>query len=549
MSQPKVSVVTIFLNAEAFLEEAVRSVRAQTLGDWELLLVDDGSTDSGAAIARRHAGELPDKIRCLEHSGHANRGMSASRNLGIAHARGEHVAFLDADDVFLPRALERRVAELEARPEAGAVYGPTLFWYGWTGDPEDARRDFVDFRGGRRLEAGALIQPPALLARFLRDGGSVPCLCSLLVQRRAIEETGGFEERFRGLYEDQAFYAKLAVSVPVLTSNEWVARYRQHPDSSCAAAERRGEALAARHAYLEWLAEYLDRQEVRDPEVIEALREELAACRHPILHRLRREPAKAAVAPLRAAARKVLPRPLRRALGGLLAPAGSRPPVGGVRLGDLRRLEPVSRAFGFDRGLPVDRHYIEGFLARHAEDVRGRVLEVGDDSYTRRFGGDRVAVRDVLHVSAESPAATIVADLSEGGADGSGIPSGAFDCAVIVQTLHLIWDTRAAMRTLRRILRPGGVLLLTVPGISPIDAGEWGSSWHWSFTPLSLRRLAEEAFPPDRVEVESHGNVLAACAFLQGLAAGELRPEELDHHDPCYPVVVTLRAIRPGGEA
>lgn len=548
MSPPKVSVVTIFLDAAAFLEEAVRSVRAQTLDDWELLLVDDGSTDAGTAIARRHAQELPDKIRYLEHPDHANRGMSASRNLGIAHARGEHVAFLDADDVFLPRALERRVAELEARPEAGVVYGPSLYWYGWTGGPEDARRDFVDFRGGRRLEAGALSQPPALLARFLRDGGSVPCLCSLLVRRRAIEKAGGFEERFRGLYEDQAFYAKLAVSVPVLASGAWVARYRQHPGSSCATAEQRGEALAARRAYLEWLQEHLGRQEVRHPEVVEALREELAACRHPVLHRLRREPAKAAVAPLRAAARKVLPRPLRRALGGLLTPRGARPPVGGVRLGDLRRLEPVSRAFGFDRGLPVDRHYIEGFLARHAGDVRGRVLEVGDDSYTRRFGGDRVEVRDVLHVSAESPAATIVADLSEGGADGSAIPSDTFDCAVIVQTLHLIWDARAAMRTLHRLLRPGGVLLLTVPGISPIDAGEWGSSWHWSFTPLSLRRLAEEVFPPDFVEVESHGNVLAACAFLQGLAAGELRPEELDHHDPCYPVVVTLRAVRPGGE-
>src|SRR5919106_1195178 len=221
-TSPRVSVITIFLNAEAFLEEAVRSVLAQTLAGWELLLVDDGSTDGSTAIARRLAGEHPDKIRCLEHPGHANRGMSASRNLGIAHARGEAVAFLDADDVFLPRALERRVGELAARPEAGMVYGPTLFWYGWTGDPEDARRDFVDFRGGRRLEPGALILPPALLARFLRDGGSVPCLCSLLVRRWALAQVGGFEERFRGLYEDQAFYAKLAVAVPALTSGTWV---------------------------------------------------------------------------------------------------------------------------------------------------------------------------------------------------------------------------------------------------------------------------------------------------------------------------------------
>jgi SAM-dependent methyltransferase len=212
----------------------------------------------------------------------------------------------------------------------------------------------------------------------------------------------------------------------------------------------------------------------------------------------------------------------------------------------------VSRHFGYDRGGPVDRYYIERFLAEHAADIHGRVLEVGDDAYTRRFGGDRVTHRDVLHVNAGNPAATIVADL----ASAPQIPAASFDCVIITQTLQLIYDTRAALCTLHRILRPGGVLLATVPGISPLSADEWAASWYWSFTSLSVARLLEETFGAGRATVEQHGNVLAASAFLHGIGAPELDPRELDARDGRYPVVITVRAVRgpdaaraPGGEA
>jgi SAM-dependent methyltransferase len=217
------------------------------------------------------------------------------------------------------------------------------------------------------------------------------------------------------------------------------------------------------------------------------------------------------------------------------------PPVGQVRLGDLRRVTPVSRVFGYDRGTPVDRYYIERFLARHAADIRGRVLEVGDDAYTRRFGGDRVAVRDVLHVKPGNPSATIVADLADGGQ----IPSDTFDCVILTQTLHLVYDVRAAIRTLHRILKPGGVLLATAPGITQRSADEWAASWYWAFTTLSVQRLFEEAFPPEHVSVKARGNVLAAVAFLHGLAAEELRRKELDERDSQYQLTITVRAVKP----
>ncbi len=217
------------------------------------------------------------------------------------------------------------------------------------------------------------------------------------------------------------------------------------------------------------------------------------------------------------------------------------PPVGKVRFGDLRRTAPINRHWGLERGQPVDRYYLEQFLTRHAQEIRGRVLEVGDDSYTRRFGGERVTQRDVLDVNAGNPAATVVADLS----DGEHIPSGAFDCIILTQTLQYVFDVRRAVATLHRILKPDGVLLLTVPGISQTTDENWRDSWYWSFTVPSLTRLAGEIFPDGNFEIESHGNVLAATAFLHGLASQELQSEELNAHDPDFPVLLTLRARKP----
>ena len=210
-----------------------------------------------------------------------------------------------------------------------------------------------------------------------------------------------------------------------------------------------------------------------------------------------------------------------------------------ISFGDLRRVTPVSREFGFDRGDPVDRRYIEGFLARHAADVRGRVLEVKDAAYTRRFGGERVEVSDVLDVDPTNRDATLIDDLTTG----TQLPSDAFDCVLLTQTLHLIFDVHAAARTLHRILKPGGVLLLTVPGITQIPRSE-SSYWYWSFSSLAAERLFRDAFVDGAVDVTSHGNVLAATAFLYGLAGHELRDDELDANDPDYPVTITVRATK-----
>ena len=236
----------------------------------------------------------------------------------------------------------------------------------------------------------------------------------------------------------------------------------------------------------------------------------------------------------------------RRAVAGeragrTLRRARARPRVGTLDLGDLRTTTPVSPGFGFERGTPVDRHYIDRFLARHAADVRGRVLEIGEDRYTRRFGGDRVKRVDVLHVEEGNPQATIVGDL----ADAPQIPDGTYDCVICTQTLLLVWDVAAAVATLRRILTPGGVALVTVPGITRVCRGEadaWGD--YWRFTAQSARRLFDEAFGGG-AEVETFGSVLTATAQLHGIVAEELDEAELDAHDPDFEVLIGVRAQAP----
>jgi Methyltransferase domain len=239
----------------------------------------------------------------------------------------------------------------------------------------------------------------------------------------------------------------------------------------------------------------------------------------------------------------LLPAELRRRLwiisqGGLWR----WPPVGRVKAESLWRLRPISRMYGLDRGQPIDRYYIERFLTAHAQDIHGHVLEVADDLYTRRFGGSRVTRADVLHIEAGHPKVTVVADLTQG----DNMPSNTYDCIVCTQTLPVIYQLPAAIQTLQRILKPGGVLLLTVPGISKIsryDMDRWG--YYWGFTSLSVRKLLAEAFPAANLMVTASGNVLTATAFLHGLAAAELTGDELAYSDPDYEVNIAARAWKP----
>jgi glycosyltransferase involved in cell wall biosynthesis len=285
--KPLVSVITPVFNAERFLPEAIESVLAQTFDDWELLVVDDGSQDRSSEIARAYAAGHPRRVRYLEHPGHANRGATTSRNLGIQACAGEYIAFLDADDVWLPGKLADQLQIFATEPRVDMVCGAPQFWRSWAGQ---GGADYIASPGPPR---DCLVEPPALLTlNYPLGPGPAPCPSDLLLRRAAVERVGGFEEEFQGelqLYEDQAFLAKIYLTARVLMANTCWLKYRLHPESCDARVRGAGRENAVRLYFLHWLEGYLRDQGVDDRATWSALRRVRRRARHPIVyHAMRR---------------------------------------------------------------------------------------------------------------------------------------------------------------------------------------------------------------------------------------------------------------------
>lgn len=533
-----VSVIVIFFNEERFIEKAIESVLLQTYTNWELLLVDDGSHDKSTLIATSYVQRYPGRVKYLEHENHQNLGMSCSRNLGIQHSKGDYVCFLDADDLWLPQKLAAQVTLMHTNPAVSLVCGRTLWWYEWANSTENASRDFVQKLS---VPLNTVVSPPKLLLMFLEDEWAT--LHDLMIKREAIETVGGYEDSFRGMYEDQAFHGKLALEFEAFVANEVWCKYRQHNDACTSRSHQQGQYLATRRKFLLWLENHLKQKNLKNTEVWRSLQRKKAATRYPAMTRLLKS-VKNSTKPLREMAlglgRQILPQGLKHWLWSQWT-YKLWPPIGFVNFGHLRRVHPIGKVWPNYRGVSVDRFYIEKFLVDQSADIRGRVLELADATYTTRLGGDKVTHSDVLHAIEGNPAATIVADLTYG----DEIPSNTFDCIILTQALLLIYDVKAAIKTIYRILKPGGVVLITVPGITQIirnDMEQYGQ--YWSFTEQSISKLLGEVFPAESIETRSFGNVLTASAFLYNLAVEDLSKGELDYHDPDYQLIIGARAAK-----
>ena len=529
---PRVSAIVIFLDAERFLEEAIESVFAQTADSWELLLCDDGSRDGSTAIARAWAERFPERVRYLEHERHENRGMSATRNLGLRHARGEYVAWLDADDAWLPEKLERQLRLLDDWPEAAMVCGRARYWYSWTGESGDARRDFEP---PVAAASGTLVEPPRLLLRFLRDEHLIPA--DVMVRRSALAAVGGFEEAFRDEFEDVLVHAKLCLSSPVLLTDDCFYLYRQHEGSCTAETRRTFRERSRRLVFLRRLAGYLAEQGVREGEVWDAVQEGLE---------LNRGSSRVALAEgvgrsrqrllagywragrtLRVELEKVLPPTARAWLAVRLRGDELAPPPGWIDFGAFRRTTPINRRFGKARGTPCDRYYVERFLEAHADDVRGRVLEIGREGYARRLAAGRAAAVD---------------DVYPGPAHGA-VPTGPYDCVILTRGFSSPAELETTVAATARALVPGGVLLAALPGVSQLRAdGPDGSPAR--FTPGLAERCLARHLDAEALQVDGYGNALTALAHLHGLAAQELTAHELAHHEPGLELIVGVRAVK-----
>jgi len=519
---PAVSVVIPCFNLGAYLDEAVASVLAQTRPDVEILVVDDGSDDP--VTQHMLASYRRPRTRILRT---ANRGVSAARNTGLEEARGAYVSFLDADDLFEPRFLERTIGRLEA-DESLAFASCWLTAFG--------AREFV-------------WEPERCDLAWLLAEDTV-CTAAP-VRREALLAVGGFDERAElDGYEDWALAIALVEQghagaiVP-----ERLFRYRIRSGSKT--SERTGPENHMRVFEL-LLAEHADSYETHADGVLDAIAQRIVALEAllpdapPPRPQLDGEPWRTAI-PRLERHRRGLEQALEERVGApgpqvaTASGASAREPVA---WGSLRRTEPISRVWGLDRGQPVDRHYVERFLEAHAGDVAGDVLEVKDPGYVKRFGRDARSVT-VLDVAPDNPDATLIADLTRP----QSLPDGAYDCIVITQTLQFLFDVETAVANLHRALAPGGVVLATVPCVSRIDYEAGVEGDFWRFTLASARRLFEARFGAGAVEAQALGNVLASTAFLHGLASDELTPEELAREDPYFPLLIAVRAVKHGARA
>nr|WP_294695410.1 glycosyltransferase family A protein [uncultured Friedmanniella sp.] len=249
--------IIIVYNGESYLDEAIWSVRRQSFKAWELVIVDDGSSDGSQEIARRHVA-ADHRIRLRQHADRRNHGMSATRNLGLSESRGHFVGFLDADDVWEPVKIAEQVDVLTQHPEAAMVYGRTLIWHSWeTGAGGD------DYYFDLGVPSNRVHRPPVLFRQLLQNRYQTPTTCNALMRRSAIEQVGGFEESFPAMFEDQVFFAKVLLRFPVFVSDRSWARYRQHARSASAAAAAEGAEGLEHIRFLRWLHRYISQERGR----------------------------------------------------------------------------------------------------------------------------------------------------------------------------------------------------------------------------------------------------------------------------------------------
>ena len=544
---PSFSVIIAAYQAAGTIGEAIESALAQDPPPLEVVVCDDGSTDDiDAAVA-----PYRDRIAFLRQE---NRGEASAKNAAARAASGDFVVILDADDVFLPGRLAALSELAVARPELDILTTDALLEV----DGVVVRRCYSDsFRFVDDDQRAGILRENFIFGHAA-------------VRRDQLLAAGGFDESIRWTTDWDCWLRMILDGSRAGLVPEPLSRYRLHADSLSAQREAhiagrlqtldkasRRRDLSRSEQEIVRGAIALNRRALRTARARASLLEGGADARRHALAvafgaghsaKTRAKALAAAVAP--GVARRRLGAAGLETTGGIVvARAEPRMRVGvvqalrhrfrrPVRLGDLRRTTPVSAGWGADRGQPIDRYYIERYLEEHSVDIRGRVLELMDSRYTQRYGS-AVSSSDVLDIDASNERATIVADLT----DASGVPSASFDCIVLTQVLQSIYDFAAAVRECHRLLRPGGVLLATVPSVSRIDPVPGVEGDYWRFTKASCGRLFRDVFG-EAVTVDAYGNVLTAIAFLTGLAKEELKPHELDLRDDFFPVLIAVRAVK-----
>jgi hypothetical protein len=483
-----ISVVILCQEHGRTLSHVMDGVARQTRPATEVIVVDSSSSDlytiQTLASLRRS------RVAVFDVAGPA-----AARNLGARRTSGDYLVLLEAASVPDQEYLAKVGGYLDS----------------------DSSLDFVC--GGRTTEA--LQRSPHVPSLVDALSGALSGCTAVMIRRRVWEAVGGYDEQLSSLAEMDFWISALRLDTLGLVFDD---------------GQLSGSAGSRPHVLVPGL---LRRVYKKHREILEGCATDVHARKKMMIQK--QEDRRQALENRRIQ----LEQELGTLRADLAALTRSLTAVGAARVewGDLRRLTPLSPVWGSDRGKPLNRYYIEKFLAAHGGDIKGCVVEVKDSGYTDAFGAD-VCRRDVLDVNPENRHATIVADLS----CAHNVPSDAFDCFILTQVLNVIWDVRGALTHAVRILRPGGVLLCTVAAVDRVSYEDRGLDGdYWRFTEASLRALLASVCPHDCFEVTTYGNVMACAAHLYGVAAEELEPSDLDENDPAFPLIVAARVVKPTG--
>lgn len=498
-----IAVIIPCFNLGRTVIEAVDSACAQTRPPAEIIVVDDGSTDlhTQQVMASLHRPGL--RIVMAPHGG-----AGRARNHGAAISTAPYLLFLDADDALEPAYLEIAGAILDTSPEL----------------------DFVSTAMRAFGEAAYLWTPPPPELSAALTRGTIPI--TALCRRRVWQTVGGFDETLPASMDLDFWISALEAGFHGCVVPEPLLLRRVRSESLHHGAVTRG-------AYTEVLKTILEKHRA----AIERIGPSLLIEKDMFLEQQRSDR-------LRLSARSEALHTELRMLDEEIGRVRSRLRERGaavVDLSDYPALQPVSPVWGADRGRPVDRYYIERFLSDSHEDIRGRVLEIKDSAYARMFAVAPITACEVLDVVPDNPEATIVADLT----CADDVPTASFDCFILTQTLHIIYDVRAALDHAHRVLKPGGVLLATLPAVSRINYENGGLDGgdYWRFTGANLHRLFENAFPGGHVDIRPAGNLRACIAFLYGLTTDDLLESELEAVDTARPLLFCVRAVKADSPA
>jgi len=534
---PMVSVIIPCYNHGKYLANAIQSILSQNYPSIEIIVVDDGSVDNTKTVCL----EYPE----VKYIYQINSGVSAARNTGIKHATGEFLVFLDADDWFLNNAIKTNVDYLLNNADAAFVSGGYELYY----EPEDKtwtiQQEITDDPYCKLLEKNFIGMHATVMYR------------SWVFEKFAYNESLSY-------CEDYVLYLQITRLYPIIHHTKLIAVYRKHDYNSSANyagmmksalmvlssqkknIKNQNEKKSYEKGLIYWKTYY-------STKIYENLMGKLYAGEVKFdkneLRVLKKNNKKLykdfSNQPFKTydGKGKNLKNFMKNILRKIYHKINKRtkiPKIGKIKLGDFNRTTPFSTQFGYDRGGPVDRYYMENFLNENASLIKGRVLEIGDNEYTLRFGGAKVEKSDILHIDDSNKQATFIGDLS----NVPQLPSDSFDCIILTQTLQLIYDYKAAIQTCYRVLKTGGTLFLTVPGISHIAQDQWSKYWLWSFTNASMERIMQEHFSEEKITIKTYGNVLVASAFLYGMGLPEIKKEQMDYHDPHYQVIITVSATK-----